>query len=68
MVYITKTLYYEVSCGVVVGWVLKVTWTGVWILQARFLQARCVSCRVSLAAPHTAMTHLIFAPTLGYIS
>jgi hypothetical protein len=49
MVYITKTLYYEVSCGVVVGWVLKVTWTGVLILQARFLQARCVSCRVSLS-------------------
>jgi hypothetical protein len=25
MVYITKTVYYEVSCGVVVGWVLKAT-------------------------------------------
>ena len=23
--YITKTVYYEVSCGVVVGWVLKAT-------------------------------------------
>ena len=25
MVYITKTVYYEVSCGVVVGWVLNAT-------------------------------------------
>ena len=53
MVYITKTVYYKVSCGVVVGSVLKATWTGVGTLKAR-----CVSCRVS---------HLIFAPPLGYI-
>ena len=39
-----KMVYYEVSCGVVVGWVLKATWTGV-----RIPQARCVSCRVSSA-------------------
>ena len=31
--YITKTVYYEVSCGVVVGSVMKATWTGVGILQ-----------------------------------
>jgi hypothetical protein len=58
--YITKTAYYEVSCGVVVGRVMEATLTGVWILQAR-----CVSCHVSLAATHTAMPQLIFAPTLG---
>ena len=51
--YITETVYREVSCGTVVGWVLMDTWTGVWILQ---LQAR-VSCRVSgtkieLDTPH----------------
>ncbi len=28
-----------------------------------YLQARCVSCRVSLAATHTAMPPVIFAPT-----
>ena len=28
-----------------------------------YLQARCVSCRVSLAATHTTMPPLIFAPT-----
>ena len=55
-------VYYEVICGVVVGWVLKATWTGV-----RILQACCVSCRVSLAATHTVMPHLFFAPTLEYI-
>jgi hypothetical protein len=32
-IYIAKTVYYEVSCGVLVGWVLKATWTGVPILQ-----------------------------------
>ena len=53
--FFTKTVYYKVSCGVVVGWVLKATWTGV-----RILQARCVSCRVSLAlaATHTGIPHL----------
>jgi hypothetical protein len=61
-IYITKTVYYEVICGVVVVWILKATWTGV-----RILQARCVSCRVSFSATHTAMPRLIFAPTLGYI-
>ena len=40
--YITKTDYYKVSCGVVVGSVLKAWWTGV-----GFVQARCVSCRQS---------------------
>ena len=34
MVFITKTAYNEVSCGVVVGSVLKA-----------MLQARCASCR-----------------------
>ena len=40
--FITKTDYYKVSCGVVVVSVLKAWWTKVEILQAR-----CVSCRQS---------------------
>jgi len=50
------------ECGIVAELVLEATWTGV-----RILQARCVSCRVSSAATHTAMPPVIFAPMLGYI-
>jgi hypothetical protein len=48
--------------GVVVeGCVLKVKATWTWV---RILQARCMSCRVSLTATYTAMPHLIFCPAV----
>jgi len=51
--YITKTVYYEVHCGVVVGWVLKamVDWG---------MDPAGVLCELP-------PKQLIFAPTLGYI-
>ena len=52
----TKTVYYEVSCGLVVWWVLKATWTGV-----RILQALCVSCRqTGMACRGMALHPLLF--------
>ena len=64
-IYTTKTVYYEVSCGVVVGWVLKATWARVWILQAR-----CVTCCIFSAVcgnSRSGRPRFIFAPMLGYI-
>ena len=51
--YITKTVYYEVHCGVVLGWVLKAT--VVW------------GSDPAGALCELPPKQLIFAPTLGYI-
>jgi hypothetical protein len=44
-IYITKTVYYEVSCGIVVGWVVKAT-----VDRGLDPAGTCVSCRISLAS------------------
>ena len=55
--YTTKTVYYEVSCCIVVGWGLKAT-------VDRGSDLAGALCELP---PKTALPHLIFAPTLGYI-